>query len=148
VAVAEKKKEIEELDTQVLVCSVDSVFVHKSWNDTELSKMIDGGLTFPMLSDSSGQLGRDYGVYDEQFCVDIRGSFLIDPDGVLQAMEVLAAPVGRNIDETIRQIKAFQYVRNSGGTEAAPADWEPGKKTLRPGTELVGQVCSNWKPGM
>ena len=99
-----------------------------------------------MLSDSGGRIGRIYGVYDEEAGVDIRGRFLIDPDGVIQAMEVLTPPVGRNVSELIRQIKAFQHVRETG--EATPSGWQPGRTTLKPGPDLVGKVCEVWKPDM
>lgn len=120
--------------------------MHKIWEEEELSKMVEGGIPFPMLSDGGGNLGQVYGVYDEDAGVDIRGRFLIDPDGVIQAIEILAPPVGRNISETLRQIKAFQHVRESGGAEACPAEWEPGKKTLKPGPDLVGKVWKEWTP--
>jgi len=132
------------LDVEVLSVSVDSVFVHKMWNDHELSKMVDGGIPYPMLSDSGGALGTLYNVYDEESGVEMRGRFIIDPDGVVQGYEVLTPPVGRNVSETIRQIKAFQHVRKSGGTEATPSGWKPGKKTLKPGPELVGKVWKAW----
>ena len=125
--------------------STDSRFVHKIWNEAELSKMVDGGIPFPMLSDGGGRVGRVYGVYDEAAGVNIRGRFLIDPDGVIQAMEVLTPAVGRYVGETIRQLKAFQHVRETG--EATPSGWQPGKKTLKPGPELVGRVWEVWKPG-
>lgn len=125
--------------------SVDSAFVHKMWDENELAHMVQGGIPFPMVSDGGGNLGKVYGVYDQEAGVDIRGRFLIDPDGVIQAMEVLAPPVGRNINETLRQIKAFQHVRQSGDTEACPAEWEPGKATLKPGPDLVGKVWKEWK---
>jgi alkyl hydroperoxide reductase subunit AhpC len=124
--------------------STDSRFTHKIWNETELSKMVEGGIPFPMLSDQGGRIGTVYGVYDEAAGVDIRGRFLIDPDGVIQAMEVLTPPVGRNPDELIRQLKAFQHVRATG--EATPSGWEPGKATLKPGPHLVGKVWEVWKP--
>ncbi len=128
--------------------SVDSVFVHKMWNDHELSKMVRGGVPFPMLSDGGGKVGASYGVYLEDAGVEARGRFLIDPDGIIQGFEVLSPPVGRNVNETFRQIQAFQYVRNSQGTEAAPAGWRPGKPTLKPGPELVGKVWEIWKTSM
>ncbi len=126
---------------------MDSVFVHKMWNDHELSKMVEGGVQFPMLSDGAGNVGKIYGVYDEEAGVELRGRFIIDPDGVIQAMEVLTPPVGRKLDETIRQIKAFQHVRATQGAEACPASWEPGQPTLKPGPALVGNVWKEWKPG-
>jgi peroxiredoxin (alkyl hydroperoxide reductase subunit C) len=121
------------------------VFVHKIWEESELSKMIKKGeVPFPMISDPDGSLGKVYGVYEDSMGVDIRGRFLIDPDGIVQAMEVLTPPVGRKVSETIRQIKAFQHVRSTKGEEACPAGWEPGKKTLKPGPDLVGKVWEVW----
>lgn len=130
----------------MLSVSTDSRFTHKIWNEVELSKMVDGGIPFPMLSDAGGRIGSVYGVYDEAGGVDIRGRFLIDPDGVIQAMEVLTPPVGRNPDELIRQIKAFQLVRKTGGAEATPSGWTPGAPTLKVGPHLVGKVWEVWKP--
>ena len=146
-AVAARYDEIKSLGAEVLAISIDSPFTHKVWQEGELAKIIPGGLPYPMLSDSGGRIGEAYGVYDEDNGVDLRGRFLIDPDGVLQAMEVLAPAVGRNVAEMIRQIRACQYVQEHEG-EATPAGWEPGKKTLKPGEELVGKVCEIWAPDM
>jgi peroxiredoxin (alkyl hydroperoxide reductase subunit C) len=145
-AVADRYKEFQELGVEVLSVSVDSQFVHKVWNDQELSKMVEGGVPFPMISDAGGNLGKIYGVYDEKAGVDVRGRFIIDPDGVIQAMEVLTPPVGRNVDEAIRQIMAFQHVRNTDGKEVTPSGWQPGKKVLKPGPDLVGAVWKEWTP--
>ncbi len=128
--------------------SSDSIFVHKMWNDCELSKMVQEGIPFPMLSDAGGRVGKVYGVYDDDAGVETRGRFLIDPDGVIQGYEVLTPAVGRNVDETLREIQAFQLVRESKGTQATPSGWRPGKKTLRPGPELVGNVWKEWKTEM
>ncbi len=125
--------------------SVDSVFVHKMWNDHELSKMLGKDVPFPMLSDQDGTVGKLYGVYDEEQGIELRGRFIIDPDGVIQGYEVLTPPVGRNVAETIRQIQAFQHVRATQGTEATPSGWKPGKTTLKPGPDLVGNVWKVWK---
>lgn len=110
--------------------SVDSVFVHKMWNDHELSKMLDGkDIPFPMLSDQNGNIGRLYGVYDEESGTETRGRFLIDPDGIVQAFEVMTPPVGRNVNEVLRQIKAFQLVREAKGTQVTP---RAGSRVRRP----------------
>ena len=82
--------------------STDSRFSHKIWQEEELSKMVDGGVPFPMLSDAGGKVGTIYGVYDEDSGVDIRGRFIIDPDFVIRAMEVMTPEVGRNVSELIR----------------------------------------------
>ena len=116
------------------------------WNDHELSKMVDGGVPFHMVSDGQGGVGTIYGVYDENAGVELRGRFIIDPDGVIQAMEVMTPPVGRMLSETIRQVQAFQHVRATKGAEACPAGWMPGKKTLKPGPALVGKVWEQWNP--
>ncbi len=115
------------------------------WNDQELSKMVEGGVPFPMLSDAGGKVGKVYGVYDEEAGVETRGRFIIDPDGVIQGYEVLTPPVGRNVAESIRQVQAFQLVRESKGTQATPSGWRPGKPTLTPGPDLVGNVWKVWK---
>jgi len=124
--------------------SVDSIFVHKMWNDNELSKMVKGGVPYPMMSDAGGKVGSIYGIYDEIAGVETRGRFIIDPDGIVQGFEVLTPPVGRNVKETLRQIQAFQLVRNSKGTQATPSGWKPGKMTLNPGPDLVGKVWEVW----
>ena len=147
-AVAAHYEALQKLGVEVLSVSVDSHFVHKMWNDHELVKMVDGGVPFHMASDQAGNVGRAYGVYDEQQGVELRGRFIIDPDGVIQAMEVLTPPVGRKFSETVRQIQAYQRVRESKGTEATPAGWEPGQKTLTPGPDLVGNVWRVWNPSM
>jgi len=139
-----KYDELKKLGVEVLSVSTDSKFVHKMWQEDELSKMVEGGVPFPMLSDSGGAIGRAYGVYDELEGVNIRGRFLIDPDGIIQAMEILTPPVGRNVSELFRQVQAFIHVRETG--EVMPSGWTPGKPTLKPGPELVGNVWKVWKP--
>ena len=137
-------KDLQEIDVEVLAMSTDSRFVHKIWQQEELSKMVEGGVPFPILSDAGGKIGSVYGVYDEAAGVNIRGRFIIDPDFVVRAMEVLTPEVGRNPKELLRQVKAFQHVAKTG--EVTPSGWEPGDKTLKPGPALVGKVWKEWKP--
>jgi len=143
-AVAVTYSDFQKLGLEFLAISVDSRFSHKIWQEEELSKIVKGGVPYPMLSDPGGRIGQVYGVYDQDAGVDIRGRFIIDPDMVIQAAEILTAPVGRNPAELLRQVQAFQHVRATG--EATPSGWEPGKKTLKPGPELVGKVCEVWSP--
>ncbi len=138
-----KHDELEKLGVQFLAVSTDSRFSHKIWQEEELSKMIPGSVPFAMLSDQGGKIGQIYGVYDDEAGVDIRGRFLIDPDGVIQGMEVMTPPVGRNVSELIRQVMAFQHVRATG--EVTPSGWRPGKPTLKPSPELAGKVWKEWK---
>ena len=112
---------------------MDSRFSHKIWQEEELSKMVEGGAWGSICS-----------VYDEAAGVDIRGRFLIDPDFVIRSMEVMTPEVGRNVNELIRQVQAFQHVKATG--EVTPAGWVPGKPTLKPGPELAGKVWKVWKP--
>jgi alkyl hydroperoxide reductase subunit AhpC len=117
---------------QVLSMSTDSRFVHKIWQEEELSKMVAGGVSFPMLSDAGGRIGTLYGVYEPAAGVDVRGRFIIDPEFVVRAAEVLTPEVGRNPHELLRQV--------------TPSGWEPGDSTLTPGPDLVGKVWQEWKP--
>ena len=128
----------------MLSVSTDSRFTHKIWQEEELSKMVPGGVPFPMISDGGGRIGAVYGVYEEAAGVNIRGRFLIDPNGVIMAMEVMTPEVGRNVSELFRQVLAFQHVQATG--EVTPAGWKPGKPTLKPGPDLVGKVWKEWKP--
>jgi len=122
--------------------STDSRFSHKIWQEEELSKMVPGGVPFPLLSDAGGRVGAVYGVYEEDAGVDIRGRFLIDPEGIIRAVEILTPEVGRNVLEIIRQVKAFQHVAATG--EVTPSGWQPGKPTLTPGPDLAGKVWTVW----
>ena len=145
-AVAARYGELQELGAQVLAVSVDSVFSHKVWQEVELSEMVEGGVPYPMLADPGGRIGSLYGVYDEEAGVDVRGRFIIDPDGVIQAAEVLTPPVGRNVAELLRQLRAFQRHRQTA--ELMPSGWQPGKPTLPPETEALkraGHVWEIWK---
>jgi len=135
---------LQALNVEVLSVSVDSVESHKIWNETELSKMVGHDIPFPMVSDQGGGIGKLYGVYDEAAGVNIRGRFLIDPEGIIQAAEVLSPPVGRNPAELLRQIKAYQHHQKTG--EVMPSGWTEGGKTLKPSPALVGNVWKEWSP--
>ena len=147
-AVAANHQKLQDLGVEVISVSVDNHFVHKIWNDEELSKMVDGGVPFHMVADQAGNVGGAYGCWDETQGVELRGRFIIDPDGVIQAMEVLTPPVGRKLAGTIRQFQTFQHIRATQAKEACPAGWEPGKPTLKPGPDLVGKVWEVWNPSM
>ena len=93
------------MGVEVLAISTDSRFSHKIWQEEELAKMVPNGVPYPMLSDGGGRVGTIYGVYDEDAGVDIRGRFIIDPDFVIRAMEVLTPEVGRNVQEGAAQLR-------------------------------------------
>jgi alkyl hydroperoxide reductase subunit AhpC len=146
-AVAVKYPAFQELGTEVLAISVDPVSTHQKWQEQELSRMVRGGARFPMVSDPGGEIGSQYGVYDEDQRVNLRGRFLIDPDGVLQSAEIVSAPVGRDISEVLRQLRAFQHHRKTG--ELMPCGWQPGRPTLPSESEssrISGKIWETWKP--
>ena len=135
---------LKELDVEVLSVSTDSIHSHKIWNETELSKMVGNDIPFPMVSDQGGKIGSLYEVYDEESGTNVRGRFLIDPEGVIQAQEVLTPPVGRNPEELLRQIKAYQHHQKTG--EVMPSGWQEGDATLKPSADLAGKVWKEWSP--
>ncbi len=120
----------------VLSVSTDTHWVHKAWHDaSDTIKKI----TFPMVADPTGKLSRAFGVYIEDEGVALRGSFIIDPKGTVQAMEVHADGVGRSAKELFRKFQAAKFVAEHGG-QVCPASWEPGNDTLQPGLDLVGKI--------
>jgi len=133
---AEHYQELQQLGVEVLSVSTDTVFVHKAWHDSsETIKKV----TFPMVADPAGQICQAYGTMIQIEGISLRGTFIIDPDGVLKACELHDNSIGRSTRELIRKIKAAQFVRKHGG-EVCPASWEPGQKTLKPGLHLVGKI--------
>ncbi len=133
---ADNYKTFQDLGAEILVASTDTVFVHKAWHDSsETIKKI----TFPMLADPTGKLSRDYGVMIEEAGLALRGTFIIDPDGVVKAFEVNDNSIGRSSVELTRKLQAAQFVREHGG-EVCPMNWKPGAKTLKAGLDLVGKI--------
>lgn len=124
------------LGVALIGISTDTVFTHKAWLDAE--KML-AEVKFPLAADHAGRLARRLGIYNEEDGTALRGTFVIDPEGVLRAQEITWYDVGRSAAELVRQIEAFQFVAANPGV-ACPAGWKPGRKVLRPGLELVGRV--------
>lgn len=128
--------EFQKLNTEILAVSTDTVFAHKAWHDSSTAIKT---VTYPMIGDPTGDLTLEFGVYIEDEGMARRGTFIVDPDGVLQAYEVHANNIGRSADELLRKLEAAQFVREHGG-EVCPANWKPGEKTLTPGLDLVGKI--------
>jgi len=133
---ADNYEEFKAQGAEVLSVSTDTVFVHKAWHDNSpaIKKV-----TFPMVADPTGKLCRAFGTYIDGEGISLRGSFIVDPDGVLKVYEMHDNSVGRSARELLRKLMACRFVRESGG-EVCPASWEPGKKTLKPGLDLVGKL--------
>mgnify|MGYP001600805831 CR=1 FL=1 len=133
---AEHYEEFKKLGAEVLSVSTDTVFVHKAWHDNSPAiKKIN----FPMVADPTGKLSREFGVYIEEEGVDLRGTFIIDPDSVLKALEIHDNSIGRSAKELLRKLQAAKFVREHKG-QVCPAGWTPGEKTLKPGLDLVGKI--------
>lgn len=123
-------------NAEVVSVSADTIYVHKAWRDA--SKAI-GKIKFPMASDANHALSEMFGVLIEKEGVALRGSFVIDPDGVLQIVEINNNNVGRNAKELLRKLQASKFVREHGD-KVCPASWNPGDDTLEPGFDLVGKI--------
>lgn len=128
--------EFQKAGAEIVSVSTDTVYVHKAWHDTsEAVKKIE----FPMLADPTAKLCKALGTYLHDKGESLRATFIIDPDGVIQAYEINANNLGRSAADTLRKLQAAAYVREHGD-EACPANWKPGAKTLRPGLDLVGKI--------
>ena len=124
---------------EIVSVSADTAYVHKAWHDQSAAI---GKIIFPMAADPKGVLARMFGTYIEEgedAGLSLRGTFLIDPDGVLRAMEINDNTIGRSAKELLRKLRAAKFVREHGG-QVCPAGWEPGGKTLKPGLGLVGKL--------
>jgi peroxiredoxin (alkyl hydroperoxide reductase subunit C) len=133
---AEHYHEFKKLNAEVLSVSTDTVFVHKAWHDhSDAIKKI----RYPMLADPTGKLCRAFGTYIEDEGVSLRATFIVDPDGLVKNMDLHDNSIGRSIQEILRKLQAAKFVREHKGL-VCPASWTPGKKTLKPGLDLVGKI--------
>ncbi|MFN8148281.1 MAG: alkyl hydroperoxide reductase subunit C [Candidatus Nanopelagicales bacterium] len=133
---ADHYAELQGLGVEVYSVSTDTHFVHKAWH--EASDTI-GKITYPMIGDPSGTITNNFDVMRPGVGLAERATFVIDPDGVIQILEISCEGVGRNAAELLRKIKAAQYVRTHPG-EVCPAKWEEGAATLAPSLDLVGKI--------
>ena len=128
-AFSDAKPEFDKVGAQVLGVSVDSHFSHLAWQQTSRKEGGLSGLTYPLVADLNKSIARDYGVLIEEEGIALRGLFIINPEGKVVAATVHDLPVGRSTDETLRVIKAFQFVAKHG--EVCPANWSEGKTTMK-----------------
>lgn len=127
---------LKELNTEVYSVSTDTHFTHKAWHDTSTAI---GRLEYIMIGDPSHALSKQFGVLIEEAGLADRGTFIIDPDGVIQSIEINAGNIGRDASIIVNKIRAAQYVRNNP-KEVCPAKWKEGADTLIPGLDLVGKI--------
>jgi alkyl hydroperoxide reductase subunit AhpC len=129
VSFSDKIAEFKAIGAEVLGVSVDSQFTHLAWRQVARKDGGLGDLQYPLVADLNKSIARDYGVLIEEAGIALRGTFIIDPKGVVRAAHIHDLPVGRNIDEAVRVIKAFQFVEKHG--EVCPAGWSEGKPTMK-----------------
>jgi len=133
---AKNYDKFEKINTEVVSVSTDTAFVHKAWHDE--SPMI-GEIKYPMAADPTSRVCRSFGTYIDSEGLSLRATFIIDPKGILKAMEMHDNSIGRNTEEILRKLQAAQHVYTHKN-EVCPASWKPGAKTLKPGLDLVGKL--------
>ena len=133
---ADNYAEFQRLGVEVYSVSTDTHFTHKAWHG---SSDTIGKIQYPMLGDPTLEISRNFEILREGQGLADRGTFLIDPEGVIQFLEVTAEGIGRNAVELLRKVKAAQYVAAHPG-EVCPAKWEEGDDTLAPSLDLVGKL--------
>jgi peroxiredoxin (alkyl hydroperoxide reductase subunit C) len=126
----------QKIGVEIYGVSTDTHFTHKAWHDT--SETI-GKIKFPMVGDPTGTITRNFGVMIEEAGLAERGTFVIDPQGKIQIVEINAGGIGRDASELLRKVKAAQYVASHPG-EVCPAKWKEGDATLAPSLDLVGKI--------
>lgn len=133
---ADHYDEFKKLGVEIYSVSTDTHFTHKAWHDaSDTIKKIQ----YPMIGDPTGTITRNFNVMIEEEGLALRGTFLIDPQGVIKAYEVNDLGIGRSATDLLRKVQAAQYVASHPG-EVCPASWKPGADTLAPSLDLVGKI--------
>ncbi|WP_404465722.1 peroxiredoxin [Vreelandella aquamarina] len=133
---ADNYEAFKKLGVEIYSVSTDTHFTHKAWHDS--SETI-GKLQYPMIADPTLKISRNFEVLIEEAGLAERGTFVVDPDGKIQIVEINAGNIGRNAEELLRKVKAAQYVRENPN-EVCPAKWKEGEETLAPSLDLVGKI--------
>jgi peroxiredoxin (alkyl hydroperoxide reductase subunit C) len=133
---ADNYAEFKKLGVEIYSVSTDTHFTHKAWHD---SSDTIGKLQYPMIADPTLRISRNFEVLIEEAGLAERGTFVVDPDGKIQIVEINAGNIGRNAEELLRKVKAAQYVR-ANPNEVCPAKWKEGEDTLAPSLDLVGKI--------
>ncbi len=130
IAFSDRVGEFEKLNVQVIGASIDSHFSHLAWRNQPRTQGGIGAIEYPLIADLNKQVARDYDVLLDGG-VALRGTFLIDKEGVVRHQVVNDLPLGRSVNEALRMVKALQYFEKNG--EVCPADWKEGNRTIKPG---------------
>ncbi|MDO8610719.1 MAG: redoxin domain-containing protein [bacterium] len=133
---ADHYEEYKKLGAEVISMSTDTVYVHKAWHD---ESPIIKKIQYPMGADPTGKICQEFGTYIEEEGLSLRGTFIINPEGIVKAMDIHDNSIGRSSIEIIRKLQASIYVQEHKG-EVCPASWKPGAKTLKPSINLVEKI--------
>jgi len=128
--------EFQKANAEVYIVTTDTHFAHKIWHDTSPAV---GKAQFPLVGDPTHQLTRAFGVHIDEEGLALRGTFIINPEGVIKTLEVHDNAIARDVSETLRKLKAAQFVASHPG-EVCPAKWKEGAETLKPSLDLVGKI--------
>ncbi|XP_072950201.1 2-Cys peroxiredoxin BAS1, chloroplastic [Typha angustifolia] len=134
-AFSDRHSEFEKLNTEILGVSIDSVFSHLAWVQTDRKSGGLGDLKYPLISDVTKSISKSYGVLIPDQGIALRGLFIIDKEGVIQHSTINNLAIGRSVDETMRTLQALQYVQENPD-EVCPAGWKPGEKSMKPDPKL------------
>ncbi|NLE46933.1 MAG: peroxiredoxin [Sandaracinaceae bacterium] len=133
---ADNYESFKELGVEIYGVSTDTHFAHKAWHDTSeaISKV-----NYPLIGDPTHRLSRNFGVLIEDEGVALRGTFVVNPEGIIKVSEINDNGIGRDAKELLRKVRAAIHIANNPG-EVCPARWEEGAKTLKPSIDLVGKI--------
>jgi peroxiredoxin (alkyl hydroperoxide reductase subunit C) len=133
---AENYAEFQKLGAEVYIVTTDTHFSHKVWHETSPAV---GKARFPLVGDPTHQLTRAFGVHIDEEGLALRGTFVINPEGVIKTLEIHDNAIARDMKETLRKLKAAKFVAENPG-QVCPAKWKEGEKTLKPSLDLVGKI--------
>ncbi|GMP98639.1 hypothetical protein CsSME_00046451 [Camellia sinensis var. sinensis] len=140
-AFSDRHAEFEKINTEILGVSIDSVFSHLAWVQTDRKSGGLGDLKYPLISDVTKSISKSYGVLIPDQGIALRGLFIIDKEGIIQHSTINNLAIGRSVDETMRTLQALQYVQENPD-EVCPAGWKPGEKSMKPDPKLSKEYFS------
>lgn len=133
--------EFKKLNAEIVAASTDTVYTHKAWLEAE---QILKDIKYKMAADHNGRFSKELNIYDESNGMAQRAVFIVDPDGILRSVEIVADAIGRSAGEILRQLKALNFVNKNPG-HVCPASWDEGAQTLQPSIKKAGQVYKELK---
>ena len=133
---ADNYAHFQKAGAEVYIVTTDTHFSHKVWHETSPAV---GKANFPLVGDPTHQLTRAFDVHIDEEGLALRGTFIINPDGIVKTMEVHSNEIARDVQETLRKLKAAQYTAANPG-QVCPAKWKEGEKTIAPSLDLVGKI--------